>query len=365
MDIPVTIVEIVKKDRRSVADIKELVNYLLTLDDFNEFSCRLTKSSQLELAELVKIETLPANSTLFHRGENLSTVYFVLSGRVNLYKPGKQLLGAAVKGRILWDKSIVSNETSLLTAETAEKSIFFTFPSYRLKYIMNNTVYRTFEEKLKFIEKQFPKLRNYSMAHKEKLAFSLDLHYFKKGEILIGYGEMAEHIYFIVSGECVIISQRRRKMLYLESGSSIGEECVLLNKNSKFIVKAQSDTVKTYRIRSEDYTQIIPEDVLKANRQMLKLKLTERKHLVKSSSLPNLYSTPLKQTQNGLWGFASPKAQTHIYKCFSREAKQEAPSNLCKDSLEKLRDITIRRFYKYNHPRSTVTQYLARRKALV
>lgn len=207
MDIPVTIVGIVKKDKRSMTDIKELANYLLTLDDFNEFSCRLTKFSQLELAELMKIEVFPANSTLFYKGEDLPTVYFVISGRVNLYKPNRQLLGTAMKGRILWDKSIVSNETSLLTAETAEESTFFTFPSYRLKYITNNTIYKALEAKLKFIEKQFPKLRSYSMAHKEKLAFSLDFHYFKKNETLIRYGEMAEHIHFIVSGECVVISQ--------------------------------------------------------------------------------------------------------------------------------------------------------------
>lgn len=56
------------------------------------------------------------------------------------------------------------------------------------KRILGELIYKELDKKLKFLEYHIPFVNNYTMAYKERMAYSFNLDEYKRGDVIINKG---------------------------------------------------------------------------------------------------------------------------------------------------------------------------------
>lgn len=364
------ILPVIQNPIKTTHDINLILHFLKSLDDFKLFAAKLPVAALHALATEFELEEYRPGQILFRKGDDSNKLYIILKGTIDLYdtKPSKikELVSKATEGKIIGDRGLLRREQRSLSAQVKQHSYLLTLSASKFKSIMHSTLYQYFEHKLQFLEKHIPKIVKYPLLLKEKLAYAMEYVIFRKGDVILEVNREITHVYYILEGECQMLSKffsMNSNMLYLGTGSSIGEEAILLSKPSDCTVKACTEYVKTFRIKRETYLTTMPDEILQLNKELSVAKENERKYLNSCHSLPSLNnSNKLRVAPKHIWDLASPSARRNINNFYmrrteigTRAVKHPRNRQVFKEKLERLRDITSGRFYKYNSPLHTVT----------
>jgi CRP-like cAMP-binding protein len=110
-------------------------------------------------------------------------------------------------------------------------------------------VKQKFEEKLEFVSRHVPKVRQMSRAQREKFAYGVKDEKHFHLYTLARPGDVLDRIYWVVVGQCGELDEKGKEFVrFLGYGSSIGEQCVLFDMPVQNKIVVSSDYVELYSI---------------------------------------------------------------------------------------------------------------------
>ncbi|CAG9313581.1 unnamed protein product [Blepharisma stoltei] len=360
-NIPQNVFEILQRSDRSTTDIERLLEYFKTIEDLANYTAELSKRSLSQLAANFYIEEYEAGQEVFQKGAKSDKLYIVLRGHLSMIDRSsdgtEKLIATLPKGKMIGERGLIRDQPRQLSAVAKDYVVLLALNGDKFKSLMMNNISAELNEKVSFFNTYIPDFKIYSNSIREKIAYAFEFIEVHKKDIVVEEGSFSEALYYIVEGECVLskgVPPKKRNIMTVGRGCSIADECVLLGKRAEFTASVWTDTVKFYKAKRADLLPLIPEEIMFKLVGLSRAKFISRNNVNERATAQT--KTRLGKSTNN-FPLASQRAQKLITQTLNRNSSthiiaspsNESPKN-CKYklTLEKLRDITIERFYKFN-----------------
>lgn len=349
------VVEILSRRYRNSEELEHLTSYLMILSDYRKYVSNITRTAKLNLAKVLYVEFFSQDSLIFHKGDVSDKFYIVLFGAVDAYNQEKDgsltYFGTLYQGKQIGERGLVRSQPRSLTMIAKENTYLLTLNSEDFFTYLSNDVFKLLERKLHFIEKYFPNVRKYTYVQKERIAYSMSLEDFKRGQCVIIKGRSNENLYFISEGELALSLEFDDKItanvVKLGPGNCFGEETVLLGRRNFYNVVVLSERALLYVMRRSDIYNVMPEEVIDTWKINFELKEKGRRILIDSTRIrlknnsPDMKST----TENKYFPQASNYAKRRL---------NEFKTRLKANSANTSHNSTV---YRNKTPEPGVTSY--------
>ena len=105
-------------------------------------------------------------------------------------------------------------------------------------------------------------------------------------QIILKQGETAKNLYFIIQGECRLLSYdpqdikftRHKEHYTIGQGCSFGEQSILYGQPEPFTVKVSGETFEAVYIKNKDVPRL-PNTVIKGLKRIVELRNQNRNHI--------------------------------------------------------------------------------------
>lgn len=279
--------------RHTRSDIElELINaFAKTIRDLAMFLQDLTIPQQLELARFYQLETYDDKRILFRKGDASLCLYVILKGSLEVYNEldkGVEHVAYIGPGKMIGERGLARNIPRSLSAMTRGKTVLLTLEKDKFKRYMLDHIHVSLMERVSFIQRYLPGLNSYTKSHKERLAYSFNTLWFRRGEVIAEQGNIVDHLYFIADGECTLSKGNAMNKVVISKlgeGSVIGDESIFYIQPALYTVTVFSDVVKIYRLSRHDMHIHIPEKTIELLKNNCRIKLQGR-HLLQQRLSP-------------------------------------------------------------------------------
>lgn len=183
---------------------------------------------------------------------------------------------------MIGERGLVRKSPRMLTAKANVKTMLITLEEAPFRALLETAVFHRLDEKLKFIERYLPNTKSQSTILKERLVYAFNMHFYRRGQVLIAQGDLADSIFFMYSGECTVIEkhgQLQRKVVKLATGSWAGEESVLLGRRCAYSVIVSSEDAWIYELARGNALKLLSEATVEAMKAQFAVKHVSRKLL--------------------------------------------------------------------------------------
>lgn len=358
---------ILSSTQRSPQQLELVLTCMKSLEDLHNCTSILPKHTLIQIASNLFIEGHKRNSIIFNQGDKSDKIYIVMRGRLNMLDGCGKLSATLKKGSMVGERDLIKDQPRSLTAVAKTNVLLLILDGEIFKNIIAVNIKAEHEEKLAFLCLNIPNLKLYSNNVKEKVAHIFDLEVHHKRAILLEEGNFTEYVYFVFDGEVMLSKASppdKTNILTVSCGCSIGDECVFLGKLSEFTATVHSETLRIYKAKRSDLLAIIPDDILKKLEYLSRRKYFSRKEIIghtkvkrRSTNLSHIRQLPM----------ATENSERLIFKTASRIGFRgcnfkcdEMKEILFKNRLEKLRDITVKRFFKFHKPFPSICEDIIR-----
>ena len=264
------LITVFRKPKRSPEDIEIIREFITKIEELKPYINNLSNFSLEEIALNLGYLEFSEVATIFNKGDRSEKLYIILKGDIALYdidRDGRLILIAAIgPGKLLGERGLIRNLPRSLTAIAKKNSKLLYLDISKFKYIINTQSTSNIDEKVEFIESKFPKSESFSLYQKEKLAYYMNSKQFNRDDTIISEGVMTECLMFLYTGECMLkkkIEDKQMKILYIEKGCMIADECVFFSQTSKFSYIVTSEVAKVYFIKKQDLMIQTPSAIVK------------------------------------------------------------------------------------------------------
>jgi len=256
-----------KRPSKSSVNKQELLRNLIPLNTLD--SERLD-----ELARHAFIESLPANTKIFKRGDTDSRAIYLLDGELDLINPEKtvHISSSSEEARLAIDPqqphqytAICKAESQILILEKNLLDVLLTWDPYA-GYIVDEIDGST---EIDYDDWMLATLQSEVFQHippaKIQSMFQmLEPLTVQKDEIIFRQGDKGDYFYIIQSGRCSIIRERdnnKEIIVELGQGATFGEDALLSNSPRNATIKMLTEG-RLLRLSMEDFTDLFQSNIV-------------------------------------------------------------------------------------------------------
>ncbi|OMJ71976.1 hypothetical protein SteCoe_29683 [Stentor coeruleus] len=289
MDLARTI-QLYTKESKSYEDLKELDTCLQGLvEDDSRFN-KLSQQYRFHIINSLKVIKYRNNDVVFEKGDPSDCLYIILSGSLKILTKGDNGINTferlLTKGT-LGERGILKNKFRSLTAVSVGVTYLLRLDAKTFKKYLYQEFIAELTAKKSVVEKYIPCIDQFSDTQKEKIAYSLKIQNFRRGNLLLKAGCYADSMMIVLEGECSMVIDNngvKKTVAILENGSLIGEDTVFNNRNSYYNVIVSSESVKIAVIKLQDVRSYFPSSFFNSMRQFITQRNTVRNRLVNFSN---------------------------------------------------------------------------------
>jgi CRP-like cAMP-binding protein len=285
------VLPILMRHNRSDIELELINSFAKTIRDLALFLQDLTIHQQLELARFYQLETHDDKRIIFHKGDASLCLYVILKGSLEVFNELEHELEHVAyigAGKMIGERGLARNLPRSLSAVTRGKTVLLTLEKDKFKRYMLDHIHVSLMEKVSFIQRYLPGLSSYTKSHKERLAYSLNTLWFRRGEVIVEEGNITDQLYFIADGECTLSKFNAMSKVVISKlgeGSVIGDESIFFIQPVMYTVTVFRDVVKIYRLSRHDMNIHIPEKTIEILKHNCRIKLQGR-HLLQQRLSP-------------------------------------------------------------------------------
>jgi len=299
-----------EKPHKSTNDLEYVLKYLSHFDDLRDSMKKLTWNQKILVASRLKFREILRGNFLFRKGETANDVFIVLSGTLGLYdsySDEKQAYEALMgEGRVLGERAVYKKKPHILSCKVIKKAFVLSLDSRTFKEYIMEEFLAVLREKQDFLSVYIPDAGTYSKTHLQRIAYSLRLRYYHKGDTVSKQGEFSESVLAIAEGSCKVVREDlfgKRVVSYLEKGSLLCEETALYNQPCKYTLEVTSKVLKVFSMRNQLFEKLLKSSSVDLLKEMLKTR--EKKRI-------NCSVTALPKLNSKSYSMASPVANKKL-----------------------------------------------------
>eukprot|EP00743_Colponemidia_sp_Colp-15_P008225 GILK01008923.1.p1 GENE.GILK01008923.1~~GILK01008923.1.p1 ORF type:complete len:587 (+),score=107.11 GILK01008923.1:165-1763(+) len=284
---------------RTPEDVRFIADILKTNKFFRDQGGKV----RMQVARMLELDTMDSDQVVFSKGDEGDAFFFILTGRVSVNVPHEQTdelitVTELKAGDSFGELALVRNDRRTATIITQEYCEFMKLDKDSFNRILKGDFLKQSAQKVEFLIERVPNLKSLSRLNLEKVAYYFRTKIYKKDAVIIQQGQPADHVFFIVSGECKMVYDSRGAQStaavssssshlgftsptlsqlglgLLNTGQCFGEETMLdQDATYPFSVIATSPTVETFGIRKQDIFSRLPSEtiaLMKADAEMKK-----------------------------------------------------------------------------------------------
>lgn len=358
-------VEILASSSRTIEDLDYLSIYLRFLEDFRRYIDPQSLATKREVCKNLKLELRSKGEKLFDKGDPSDCFYIILSGSLDAYNVEKDgslvFVGNIPTGKQVGERGVVRGRPRSLTIIAHQNTRLLKLSAHAFRSIFGMNAYQQLEERVNFITTYFPNVSRLTQVQKERIAYTMTLDSYKRGQVVLNEGACTDFLYFVNEGEMRIKYKQGKDLtntlVKIGRGNCFGEEGALFNKKSSYEVSVSGEHASVFMMRKADVYSILPEETIKLWKENFKLKDRGRK-LLGSKVVEVLRPEHSKEESLGANYLpqASKYAKKRIYAVTNRNSFYSGTSTNSQSSkpffintkqiLENLRDCNPRRLLK-------------------
>lgn len=233
----------------------------------NDLVKKLSLDKQKQFIDAVKIITLPKDKVIFQEGEESDGCYFIFSGEVEIYTTSS--VGQPITLARL-DSGLYFGEQACLTPPFLRNASARTISKVSLGFVAKEIFLQILEEHPVII-KQLSIMGAKQLLHKVKAksiffanlspaVFNITANQiveYHQNETIFREGDQADAVYFILDGEVILKSTKKRdeKIIHLNSGNLFGELGVVKSQVRKMSAFGSSPLVKLIKFEAEAFIE--------------------------------------------------------------------------------------------------------------
>ncbi|CAG9319474.1 unnamed protein product [Blepharisma stoltei] len=281
-------INIIEEQPKSQDEFDYVVKVLCQFEGIGDRMKTYHKLHKHQIIRSLQVENVLQGTYLIRKGEIFRKCYVLIQGKLNCYEQnigGELVYSESVRpGSIIGEFTKKNGQISVSTFVCTTKCTFLTLSTEDYRELLSAEAYSIFHEKITFIEKYFPKVKQVvSSYHRDRIAYSLTSIECSRGCTILSEGENNYDLFFIKNGQLAIVSEYitsgNSELVKLESGNCFGEESALLGIPNKYTIVVCSDTATIYILKKE-FLQLIPEDTKEILKNNFSLKEQGRNQLI-------------------------------------------------------------------------------------
>jgi CRP-like cAMP-binding protein len=187
------VVQVLSKTHRTPSDLEFIREITRSLEDFNSYIEKLSKSVINQLLHSIKVQVCPKKSVVFHKGDPSNCLYVIFSGSLDVVDPqvnGKdELVARASKGKLVGERGLVRRLPRSLSVVAHSDSILLTVSSLDFCNVLESSLLAQLDEKRYFLLRHLPYMDEYSKAELERLSYSMEIDVRYQGDVVVSANE--------------------------------------------------------------------------------------------------------------------------------------------------------------------------------
>ena len=198
---------ILMRHNRSDIELELISSFVRTIRDLAMFLQDLSINQQLELARFYQLEIYDDKRVIFRKGDASLCLYLIVKGGLEVFTELDQRVEHVAyigPGKMIGERGLARNLPRSLSAVTRGKTVLLTLEKDKFKRYMLDHIHVSLMEKVSFIQRYLPGLKSYTKSHKERVAYSFNSLWFRRGELIVEEGSITDQLYFIADGECTL-----------------------------------------------------------------------------------------------------------------------------------------------------------------
>jgi Cyclic nucleotide-binding domain len=332
-----------RDDRDKTNELHEL---FLSIPVLQKLLRNLSYPSQLNIIAGITLHEYKKNSVIYSYGEYCYFINILIHGSVLLYLSENESTVLPIK--ILHDPTTSRSKVYPTNAISKENTYILNINLALYNNIILSELDLNIKEKIHYLEDLIPGISLCTQAQKEKIAYCLDIFYYKKGTVLSYEGTSSDRFQIVLEGECSIFknqSGKPRIISKLGKGSFISENTMINGNPTEETVIVSSEKAKIGKFKNTDVQNNFPAHILASIKSIHKVKKKMHDKILKFGQLTASVSLPSKSFPK-----ASPRALANIGYIALRQRNNSSTTNIkpyYKDKLERLRDSSPTRIDKF------------------
>nr|CAH69748.1 cGMP-dependent protein kinase 13-3 [Paramecium tetraurelia] len=281
----VEIFENIKKlDKR-----KSPFDYQLMLNAFNEhFIFKSVPQSDIEyVVDQMFYCTVPDGQFVFKQGDKASSYFLIERGQCQIIING-ELKKTLKSGDAFGELAMLYNAPRSASVRAVGDCAFWAIDRNTFRKVVEQQNQRSYEENREFMKK----VEFFSFLTEEQrdaISSVLITSVFKKGEIIVSEGDVANSFYIIKKGKVAII-KGEKEVSQMNSGESFGEAALYQSCQRAATVKAAEEEVRCLSLSKDDIQRILGQKI-----QTVKYINTQKWALQQSPLLGKLTSIQIEK----------------------------------------------------------------------
>lgn len=346
-------IDIIKDQPKTNDDFEYLSKFLSQFEDIGDCMRNNHKTHRNQIIRCLKVETCSPGMVILKKGNPCENYYIFVQGKI-------QYFDEQLDGNLSFVKSLKPGKTVGIinrkigqimeyTYKCITKCTFLTLSADEFKQLISEEAFSILHEKIVFIDKYFPKIRNVTSYHRDRIAYALIIVESTRGHILLHEGDTNSDLYFIRDGQLAVNSDNNSnisQIVKLEPGNCFGEESSLLGQSNKYTIVVSSEFAKIYIIKKE-FLSLIPEETKDALKINFTIKEFGRNRLVGLNSKNKLKSknlSPIIDIKKCNFPSASTLGKKNLFLISQRlelDSLYEFPKKISADSFNSHKKILL------------------------